>query len=190
MRSAILLGTCALLALQVGNASAGPCTGEIESLSRTLASTDAGSGPTAGATANPGQHPPTAAMAQADPSTTASSLAAKSNQPQHPPTAAMNTAAANLAAGPEATRKPREEHPPTAAMNQATQGSAASPEDVQRQTSGRPTAAQQAQGASPGAASDKAAASAALEQARNFDKTGEEARCLEAVQRAKRLAGP
>ena len=188
MRSAIMLGTCALLALQVGTASAGPCTGEIESLSRILASADAGSGPTTGATANPGQHPPTAAMTQADPSTAASSIAAKSNQPQHPPTAAMNTAATNLATGP-AGSKQREEHPPTAAMNQATQGSAASPEDVQRQTSGRPTAAQQAQGASPGASSDKPGASAALEQARNFDKTGEEARCMEAVQRAKRLAG-
>jgi hypothetical protein len=187
MRSAIIVGTCALLALQVGTASAGPCTGEIESLSKILASRDAGSGPTAGATANPGQHPPTAAMTQADPSTTASATAAKSNQPQHPPTAAMNTAATNLATDPAAAGKPRAEHPPTAAMNQATQGSAASPEDVQRQTSGRPTAAQQAQGASPGAS--KTAASAALEQARNFDKTGEEARCMDAVQQAKRLAG-
>jgi hypothetical protein len=187
MRSATILGTCALLALQVGTASAGPCTGEIASLSKILTSTDAGSGPTAGATANPGQHSPTAAMTQADPSTTASSVAAKSNQPQHPPTAAMNSAATNLGTSPAVSGK--QEHPPTAAMNQATQGSAASPEDVQRQTSGRPTAAQQAQGASPGASVDKTGASAALEQARNFDKMGEEARCMDAVQRAKRLAG-
>lgn len=163
MKSVLLLGSCAFLALQIGTAVAGPCTAEIESLSKTLASSDAGAGPTAGATANPGQHPPTAAMSQADPSTTASTSAAKSNQPQQPPTATMNTAATNLDTS-GTTSKPREEHPPTAAMNQATQGAA-------------------------GSASGKTSASAALEQARTFDKAGQEAQCMDAIRQAKKLAG-
>jgi len=170
MKSVLLLGSCAFLALQIGTAVAGPCTAEIESLSKTLASTDAGAGPTAGATTNPGQHPPTTAMSQADPSTTASTSAAKSNQPQQPPTATMNTAATNLGtSGPSS--KPREEHPPTAAMNQATQNQAT-----------------QGAGAS-GGASGKAGASAALEQARTFDRAGQESQCMDAIRQAKKLAG-
>src|SRR6185503_2783863 len=144
MKSALMLASSAFLALQLGTAAAGPCTGEIESVSKILAAKDAGSGPTA--TTNPGQHPPTAAMTAADPSTTASASAAKSNQPQQPPTAAMTSATTNLSTNNPAA-KSREEHPPTATMNQATQGSAAS-------------------------ASAKSSASAALEQARNFDKAG------------------
>ena len=123
MKPALMLASCTFLALQIGTAAAGPCTGEIESLSKILAAKDAGSGPTA--TTNPGQHPPTAAMSAADPSSAASSTtAAKSNQPQQPPTAAMTRAATNLDAG-TAAAKPREQHPPTAAMDQAAHGSAA-----------------------------------------------------------------
>jgi hypothetical protein len=173
MKSAIMFASCAFLALPIGTAAAGPCTSEIDSVAKILASKDAGSGPTAG-TANPGQHPPTAAMTQADPSTTASTSAAKSNQPQQPPTAAMNTAATNLNTT-GATTKPREEHPPTAAMNQASQGS----------SQGSST---QGSAAAPGA-SASAGAVAALEQARNFDKAGQEAQCMDAIQQAKRLAG-
>jgi hypothetical protein len=187
MKLVLMLGSCAFFALQIGTAAAGVCTTEIENVSKMLASRDAGSGPT-GATAGASGQPPTAAMTRADPSTTASTAAAKSNQPQHPPTAAMNSAATGLA-----TKEPagttREEHPPTAAMNRATQGSAASPQDVQRQTSGQPTAAQQAQGASAGKSSDNTAASTALEQARGFDQAGQETRCMESVQQAKRLLG-
>ena len=162
MKSSLMLASCAFLALQLGTAAAGPCTAEIESVSKVLAAKDAGSGPTA--TTNPGQHPPTAAMTAADPSTTASTSAAKSNQPQQPPTAAMTTATTNLSTNNPAA-KSREEHPPTATMNQATQGSAA------------------------GGASGKAGESAALEQARNFDKAGQEAQCMDAVSQAKKLAG-
>jgi hypothetical protein len=165
MKSFLMLGSCAFLALQIGTATAGPCTAEIESLSKILASTDAGSGPTAGATTNPGQHPPTAAMTQADPGTTASTSAAKSNQPQQPPTAAMNTAATNLGTS-GATSRPPEAQPPTATMNQATKGAGA-----------------------PGGASGKADASAALEQARSFDKAGQEIQCMDAVRRARTLSG-
>ena len=185
MKSATILGSCAIFALSLGTAAAGPCTSEIESVAKILASKDAGQGPTAGHPGSAGGHAPTAAMSQADPSTTASTSAAKSNQPQHPPTAAMNTAATNLGTS-GASAKQSEEHPPTAAMNRATQGGAASPQDVQRQTSGQPTAAQQAQGASGTGAQT---ASAALEEARKFDKAGQEAQCMDAVQQAKRLAG-
>jgi hypothetical protein len=161
MKSALMLASSAFLALQLGTAAAGPCTGEIESVSKILAAKDAGSGPTA--TTNPGQHPPTAAMSAADPSTTASTSAAKSSQPQQPPTAAMTSAATNLDTSASAAKQ-REQHPPTAAMDQAAHGLAAG-------------------------ASGKADASAALERARNFDKAGQEAQCMDAVQQAKKLAG-
>jgi hypothetical protein len=147
--------------LQLGTAAAGPCTGEIQSLSKILAAKDAGSGPTAAT--NPGQHPPTAAMSAADPSTTASTKAAKSGQPEQPPTAAMTSAATNLDT--KSAAKTPQEHPPTAAMDQAARGSTAA--------------------SAPG----KADASAALERARNFDKAGQEAQCMDAVQQAKKLAG-
>src|SRR5262249_47267734 len=68
----------------------------------------------------------------------------------------------------------REQHPPTAAMNEATHGGAASPQDVQNQNRGGPTAAQQAQGARRPASDRLASAQSALEQARNFDRSGQE----------------
>jgi hypothetical protein len=160
MKSTLMLAGCAFLALQLGTAVAGPCTGEIESVSKILAAKDAGSGPTA--TTNPGQHPPTAAMTAADPSTTASTQAAKSGKPEQPPTAAMTSAATNLDT--KSAAKTPQEHPPTAAMDQAAHGSATG-------------------------ASGKSGASAALERARNFDKAGQEAQCMDAVQQAKKLAG-
>jgi hypothetical protein len=186
MKSAIILGSCAILALSLGTATAGPCTSEIDSVAKILASKDAGQGPTAGNTVGAGQQPPTAAMSKADTSTTASNAAAKSNQPQQPPTAAMTSAATNLPTA--STSKGDKEHPPTAAMNSATGGSAASPQDVQRQTSGQPTAAQQAQGASGHSASGQTA-SAALDEARKFDKAGQEAQCMNSAQQARQLAG-
>jgi hypothetical protein len=76
---AFLFGACALLVLPVGAAAAGPCTTEIDSLTKLMAARDAGAGPTAGAAGTTGgQHPPTAAMGAADPSTAASSTAAQS----------------------------------------------------------------------------------------------------------------
>ena len=89
----LLLGAGALAALSAGTAAAGPCTAEIDNVTKLLASKDAGAGPTAGgASATTGQHPPSATMGAADSSTAASSAAAQSGQPQHPPTAAMNQA--------------------------------------------------------------------------------------------------
>jgi hypothetical protein len=72
-------------------------------------------------------------------------------------------------------------------MNEATKGGAASPQDVQSQTRGGPTAAQQAEGARRPASDNLALIQAALEQARGFDRNGQEAQCTDAVEQAKRL---
>ena len=81
----------------------------------------------------------------------------------------------------------REQHPPTAAMNEATQGGAASPQDVQSQNRGGPTAAQQAEGARRPASERLTSAQGALEQARNFDRSGQESQCMDAIAQAKGL---
>jgi hypothetical protein len=65
MPSAALIAT--MVALGSVDASAGPCTREIEELSKQLSASDAGTGPTKGAPAptasdQKGQHPPTALM--------------------------------------------------------------------------------------------------------------------------------
>jgi hypothetical protein len=187
--STFLFGACALLILPIGAAVAGPCTTEIDSLTKLMASRDAGAGPTAGAAGTTsGQHPPTAAMGAADPSTAASSAATQSARPQHPPTAAMNEATQGGGPSAQPGSTAGAQHPPTAAMNQATQGGAASPQDVQSQNRGGPTAAQQAEGARRPASDQLASAHAALEQARSYDRAGQEAQCMDAVTRAKQFA--
>ena len=63
-RTLILVST-ALVTFGLGSAAAGPCTTEIENLTKTLSARDAGSGPTApgGASGRAGgEHPPTAVM--------------------------------------------------------------------------------------------------------------------------------
>ena len=182
-----LFGACALFALPIEVAAAGQCTTEIDSLTKLMASRDAGAGPTAGGTTS-GQHPPTAAMGAADPSTSASATAAQSARPQHPPTAVMNEATQGGGASAQPGNTAHPQHPPTAAMNQATQGGAASPQDVRSQTRGGPTAAQQAEGARKPASDQLASAEAALEQARSYDRAGQEAACMDAIARAKQLA--
>jgi hypothetical protein len=187
--SMLLFGACALLIVPMGAAVAGPCTTEIDNLTKLMAVRDAGAGPTGGAAGTTsGQHPPTAAMGAADPSTAASSTAAQSARPQHPPTAAMNEATQGGGASAQPGSTAQSQHPPTAAMNQATQGGAASPQDVQSQTRGGPTAAQQAEGARRPASDQLASAQAALEQARSYDRAGQEAQCMDAIVRAKQLA--
>jgi hypothetical protein len=187
--STFLFGTCVLLILPMGAAVAGPCTTEIDSLTKLMASRDAGAGPTAGAAGSTsGQHPPTATMGAADPSTAASSSAAQSARPQHPPTAAMNEATQGGGTSAQPGGTAQAQHPPTATMNQATQGSAASPQDVQSQNRGGPTATQQAEGARRPASDQLASAQAALEQARSHDRAGQEAQCMEAIARAKQFA--
>jgi hypothetical protein len=185
----LLLGACALAALSTGTAGAGPCTTEIDSLTKLLASKDAGAGPTAGAGATTGQHPPSATMGAADSSTSASTAAADSGRPQHPPTAAMNQATQGGGPSSQAGSSAREQHPPTAAMGQAAQGGATSPQDVQSQNRGGLTAAQQAEGGRRPASDNLASVQAAVSEARGFDQAGREADCMDAIQRAKRLAG-
>jgi hypothetical protein len=188
---ALTFGACVLVPLLMGAAEAGQCTAEIENVTKLLASRDAGSGPTTAGAASTaiGQHPPSAAMGAADPSTAASSAAAESGRPQHPPTATMNEATRGGGPSSPADTRPREQHPPTAAMGQATQGGAASPQDVQSQIRGGPTAAQQAEGARRPASENMAAAQAALNEARGLDQSGNESACMDAIQRAKRLGG-
>jgi hypothetical protein len=181
-----LVGACALLAFPVEAAVAGPCTVEIENLTKLLASRDAGAGATAGATTSTGQHPPTAAMGAADKGTAASSAAAESGRPQHPPTAAMNEATQGRSASSQEDKTAREQHPPTAAMSQAMQGGAASPQDVQSQIRGGPTATQQAEGARRPASENLSSVAAALDEARTFDRSGQEPQCMDAIERAKR----
>ena len=184
----LLLGAGALAALSAGTAAAGPCTTEIDNVTKLLASTDAGAGPTAGgASATTGQHPPSATMGAADTSTAASSAAAQSGQPQHPPTATMNQATQSGAGLPSGRRRcssiPRPRH------GAGTQGGAASPQDAASQSRGGSTAAQQAQGARRPASENLASIQAALSEARGLDQAGKESECMDAIQRAKRLAG-
>jgi hypothetical protein len=187
--STFLFGACALLIVPMGSAVAGPCTTEIDSLTKLMAARDAGAGPTAGAAGTTGgQHPPTATMGAADPSTAASSTAAQSAKPQHPPTAAMSEATQGGGAPAQPGGAAQAQHPPTAAMSEATKGGAASPQDVQSQSRGGPTAAQQAEGARRPASDQLASAQAALEQARGYDRAGQEASCMDAIARAKQLA--
>ena len=64
-----LMATAAVIALGSASASAGPCAQQITDLTKELAASDAGSGPTQGTPAptagdEKGQHPPTAIMGQ------------------------------------------------------------------------------------------------------------------------------
>jgi hypothetical protein len=185
----VVLGSCALIALSVAAAQAGPCSTEIEGLTKTMASKDAGSGPTSGATGAvagtppaAGQHPPTTTMSQATQGGAASPQDVRqqtAGQPAaaqqgstgaaaaHPPTAATTQATQGQAA-PSAGG-----HPPTAAMSQATQGQAAPSGNTGHQT----------------ASAGPMDASAALAHARDLDKQGKEAECMQAVQQAKQLSG-
>jgi hypothetical protein len=186
MSAKALLSGCALVVFGITSAAAGQCTTEIQNLSMIMGTSDAGSGPTGRSSGS--EHPPTTAMKQADPSTSASSAAAGADKPQHPPTATMNQATTGMSPSADSKSmdsKQQDQHPPTAAMNQATGGSAASPKDVQRQTQGAPTASGQAQGSTGSAAGgEKMAAMTALDQARALDREGKEAECMAAIRQA------
>jgi hypothetical protein len=182
MNVKVLFGSVVLLALGVGTATAGPCTGEIDNLTKLLASKDAGSGPTSGGAggAHPsaaGQHAPTAAMSQATGGGAASPEDVRRQTAGQPPAAQQGTSGS---AG---------QHPPTAAMTEATKGQAA-PTTAGHPPTAAMSQATQAQTA-PRAASgdDPNDATAVLAQARSADAQGQEAQCMEAVQRVKRLVG-
>ena len=169
--NAFILASIAVCALGVSSAASGPCTAEIDNLAKVLASKDAGSGPSPGASggahsmAEPSGHPPTAAMSEAAKGTATSQQGSGSPPAQHPPTAAMSQATQGQTA-PATTG----EHPPTAAMSEASRTQATPPAS-----------------ASPGNTGE---ASAALNRARLLDQQGKEAECMEALRQAKQLGGP
>jgi hypothetical protein len=181
---ASIVATIAVCALGVSAAAAGPCTTEIDNLTKVIASKDAGSGPTPGAggthaTADTSAHPPTAAMSEAAKGT------ATSAEDVRRQTAGQPTA------GQQGTGSPAQ-HPPTAAMSQATQGQTAPVTTGEHPPTAAMSEATRAQAAPPASASsaNTGEASAALHRARILDQQGKEAECMEAVQQAKQLGGP
>jgi hypothetical protein len=74
MTKGSIIGSAVLLLMSIAPANAGPCTDAINSLTKVLASRDAGSGPTVGAAPSQGtpksqagstqQHPPTAIISK------------------------------------------------------------------------------------------------------------------------------
>jgi len=191
---ALVLGSCALLALPINAAGAGQCANEIDSLTKMMTAQDAGSGPTPGAPgSNMGQHAPTTAMSQADTGGTASAAASRSERPQLPPTAAMNreTTGMSTPERPEPrpdANPPAGEHPPTAAMTRETQGIATSSQDVARQNQGQPTASQIRTRIAE--MHSMANAMGELQRARFLDQQGKEAECLSALGHARLMMGP
>jgi hypothetical protein len=181
--NALALMSVAVFALGVNPASAGPCTTEIDSLTKTLAAKDAGSGPTPGAGAAQSASPPSA---------------------QHPPTQAMSQASSGTATSPQdvrgqtagqapqqGAREPAGQHPPTAAMGQATESQRAPATAGQHPPTAAMSEATQQQGAPPASATGQntSEASLALNRARMLDQQGNEAECMRAVQQARQLAG-
>ena len=80
-------------------------------------------------------------------------------------------------------------HPPTDTMNQATEGKAASPGDVANQNTGEPTDSEAAQAGEYGTSAAPIEAEAALERARQFDQAGDEAACMEEINKLKTQSG-
>ncbi|MDY0884407.1 hypothetical protein ACFPL7_00525 [Dongia soli] len=76
--------------------------------------------------------------------------------------------------------------PITEGTNNALQGKAASPSDVQQQNQGQQTAAEAAGGKLP---MNTNAAHASLDRAKQLDKAGKEAECLDEVTKAKAAFG-
>jgi hypothetical protein len=118
----VQLATLAGLALlaSAGAGQAGPCADQITDLRKTMASTDAGSGPT---------------MKGTEPGATGS-------------TAAGANVSATPTQVPKAGETPKTEATP--AMNAVTQNQATSPQDVRSQIQGQPTSSQVASGAAGG----------------------------------------
>ena len=104
----LVLASIALFAVGMNSAMSGPCTVEIEDLTKTLAAKDAGSGPTSGASAATGGTPSAASPAQ-----------------QHPPTAIMGQEAQAKATSPEDVRRQTAGQPTT--TQEATTGAGAAP---------------------------------------------------------------
>ena len=177
-----VFANCAVLALGISAARGGPCSEQIDNMTKILASKDAGSGPTPGtgststATSPAGQHPPTAVMGKETQGIATSPEDVRRQTAGQPPASQQSTTGSST------------EHPPTASMGQATQGQAAPP-------GGHPptaatSSAVQSQMQPPAAgAVNTSEASAALDRAREFDRQGKEADCMNAIGEAKRLSG-
>jgi hypothetical protein len=172
----------ALFALGVGPATSGPCTTEIDALAKSLSAKDAGAGPTVGALGQSpsagvpaNQHPPTATMSQATQGQATSPEDVRRQTMGQPPAAQQGTPA---------------QHPPTAAMGEATQGQTAPATTGQHPPTAAMSEATQSQ-APPRPAGDAntSEASITLSHARTLDQQGKESECMEAVGRAKQLAG-
>jgi hypothetical protein len=84
---------------------------------------------------------------------------------------------------PKAGEAPKTEATP--AMSEALKGRAASPEDVLRQNQGQPTASEAAQAGQVAPTPQLSEAMNSLQRAREFDKAGNEAECMAAIQQAK-----
>jgi hypothetical protein len=182
---ASIVATIAVCALGVSAAAAGPCTTEIDNLTKVIASKDAGSGPTPGAggthsAADKSAPPPTAAMSEAAKGT------ATSAEDVRRQTAGQPTA------GQQGTGSPPAQHPPTAAMSQATEGQTAPVTTGEHPPTAVMSEAIRTQAAPPASTSptNTGEASAALNRARMLDQQGKEAECMEAVRQAKQLGGP
>lgn len=93
MKTAILMTACLASALSAGFALAGPCTSEIDGLTKTMSTKDAGSGPTSGAMG------------------TTATTQSQASQGQHPPTAIMDREARGKATSPDDVRRQTEGRP-------------------------------------------------------------------------------
>jgi hypothetical protein len=184
--STFILASVAVLTCSMNRATAGPCTTEIDNVTKVLAAKDAGSGPSpgaSGATPSPApasdQHPPTAAMSQAAQGTATSPEDARRQ------TAGQPTAGEQRAGGQAV------QHPPTATMSQATQSQTAPATTGQHPPTAVMSEATRNQAAPPSTASGNSSeASLALSRARTLDQQGREAECMEAVRQARQFAGP
>jgi hypothetical protein len=80
-------------------------------------------------------------------------------------------------------------HPPTDTMNEAAEGKATSPGDVASQNTGEPTDAEAAQAGEYGTSAAPVETEASLERARQFDQAGDEAACMEEINKVKTQLG-
>jgi hypothetical protein len=74
-------------------------------------------------------------------------------------------------------------------MNEAAEGKATSSDDVAAQNTGEPTDAEAAQAGEYGTSAAPIEAEASLERARQFDQAGDEAACMEEINKAKTQLG-
>jgi hypothetical protein len=80
-------------------------------------------------------------------------------------------------------------HPPTETMNEATEGKATSSQDVASQNQGQPTDSEAAQAGEFGTSAAPVEAEALIERARQFDQAGDEAACMDEINKVKSQLG-